>query len=52
MLWIREVDIRLVKERMSALKGNKGNDISGKQQDSVQGDMLAVSATMRRSVDI
>ena len=33
------------RERMSALKGDKGNPISGKLKDSVQKEMLAVSAT-------
>ena len=36
---------------MSALKRNKQNAISGKQKDSVQKEMLAASAMMRRSVD-
>ena len=42
---------RLVEERMPAWRGNKDNAIGGKQEDSSQREMLALSATMRISVE-
>ena len=36
---------------MSALSGDKENAINGKQKDRVQREMLAVSATMKISVE-
>ena len=38
---------RLEKVRMSALKGNKENGISGKQKNQCTEETLAVSVTMR-----
>ena len=36
---------------MSVWKGNKENAVNGKQKGSVQRELLAVSATMRISVE-
>ena len=44
----QECWLRLKKGRMSALKEDQENAISGKQKDSVQKEMLAASATTER----